>query len=345
MRLGQAWKVGGAPGLLALALALSLAGCGDHAAPEAPVRAPTGPRLIAASVDSPDWQSVSAQVATRDEAQVMARIPGLLSTLSVHAGDTVRKGQVIGRVTDTQLAFQAGAYGAQASAAEAQAAAARAELDRVKFLAANGVYAKARLEQAEAAAHAAGAAIEAARAQQGAVRAVAGNGAVIAPSDGRVLRADIPAGTPVAPGSVIAVVTSGPLLVRLDLPEALAARVTLGAPVRVDGVAGEGRVVRIYPAVETGQVRADVALAGLDSGLIGRRVAARVAAGTHRAVLVPKAFITTRFGIDYATLIGAKGAAGDVPVQTAPADEGRVEILSGINPGDTLVAPARGAGQ
>jgi multidrug efflux pump subunit AcrA (membrane-fusion protein) len=107
---------------------------------------------------------------------------------------------------------------------------------------------------------------------------------------------------------------------------------------------GEGRVVRVYPAVETGQVRADVAMPGLDSSLIGRRLPARVAAGMHRALLVPTAFVTTRFGIDYATLVAANGTANDVPVQTAPADEGRVEILSGVNPGDTLVAAAKGAG-
>jgi hypothetical protein len=35
-----------------------------------------------------------------------------------------------------------------------------------------------------------------------------------------VLRADVPAGSPVAPGMVVAVVTSGPVVLRLDLPEA-----------------------------------------------------------------------------------------------------------------------------
>ena len=326
--------------MLALLLMLPITACGPQQADEVAVKAPSGPRLVVAMSDAPDWQSVSAEVTTRDQAQVLARIPGVLTALSVRAGDSVRRGQVIGRITDNQLTYQAGAYGAEAAAAQAQAAEAGAELDRVRFLTAHGVYAKARLEQAEAGALAAQAQTQAARAQQSAVRAVAGNGVVVAPASGRVLRADVPAGSPVAPGMVVAVVTSGPVVLRLDLPEALAAKVMAGAKVRVDGMAGAGAVTRVYPAVQTGQVAADVAMAGLDARLIGRRLPAQVAAGTHRAILVPRAFIATRYGLDYAMVVARNGVVTQVPVQTAAAGEGRVEVLSGVSAGDTLVGGA-----
>ncbi|HWU03669.1 MAG TPA: efflux RND transporter periplasmic adaptor subunit [Novosphingobium sp.] len=322
-------------------MAVSLQGCGhDKPAPEAAVSA-KGPRLTVTTSDTPDWQSVSAEVTSQDQSQVLARIPGILASLSVRAGDSVRKGQVLGRIVDSQLTYQSAAYGAQAAAAQAQAAQAKAELDRVKFLAANGVYAKARLEQAEAGASAAAAQTQAARAQQDSVRARAGNGAVIAPATGRVLRADVPAGSPVAPGMVVAVVTSGPVVLRLDLPEALAARVKPGARVRVEGMSAEGSVTRIYPAVQAGQVSADVAIAGLDSSLIGRRVAAQLAAETHRGILVPRTFILTRYGLDYVQVAGKSGAITQVPVQTAPtATDKVVEILSGVKAGDVLVGGA-----
>jgi RND family efflux transporter MFP subunit len=319
-----------------LAGVVALAGCGSDKQVEVPAKAPSGPRLTVAMSDAPDWQSVSAEVTTRDQAQVLARIPGILSSLSVRAGDSVRRGQSIGRITDNQLGFQASAYGAQAAAAGAQAGQAKAELDRVRFLYQNGVYAKARLDQAEAAASATVAQVSAARAQQSSVNAMAGQGAVVAPSDGRVLRADVPAGSPVTPGMVIAVVTSGPVLLRLDLPEGLAAKVTPGAKVQVDGLANEGTVTRVYPAVQAGQVSADVMLPGLDARLIDRRLPARVAAGTHHAMLVPKQFVTTRFGLDTVTVVARDGTAMRVPVQTAPAQGGNVEILSGVNVGDTL---------
>ena len=140
---------------LAVLLMVPIAACGQQKADEVAVKAASGPRLVVGLSDATDWQSVSAQVTTQDQAQVLARIPGILTSLSVRAGDSVRRGQVIGRITDTQLSYQAGAYGAQAAAAGAQAAQAHAELERVKYLTANGVYAKARLEQAEAGAIAA----------------------------------------------------------------------------------------------------------------------------------------------------------------------------------------------
>ncbi len=326
---------------LAVMLMLPLAACGQQKADEGAAKVPSGPRLPVAMSDAPDWQSVSAEVTSQDQAQVLARIPGVLTSLSVRAGDSVRRGQVIGRITDNQLSYQAGAYGAQAAAAQAQAAQAQAELDRVKYLATNGVYAKARLEQAEAGAIAANAQTQAARAQQSAVRAVAGNGVVVAPATGRVLRADVPAGSPVAPGMVVAVVTAGPVVLRLDLPEALAAKVIVGAKVRVDGMVGQGVVTRVYPAVQAGQVTADVAMNGLDARLMGRRLPAQVAAGTHRAILVPRAFVATHYGLDYVTVVAKNGAPMQVPVQTAPAGEGKVEILSGVAVGDTLAGGAQ----
>jgi RND family efflux transporter MFP subunit len=310
--------------VLAMVFALPLTACGEKKAEQvAAAKAPSGSRLAVALAEAPDWQSVSAEVTSQDQAQVMARGAGVLSSLTIRAGDSVRRGQVIGRISDTL-----GGGASASAAASAQAGLARADLERVRYLYQNGVYAKARLDQAEAMARIANAQASGASAAQ----------SLIAPASGRVLRADVPAGAAVAQGMVVAVVTSGPTVLRLEMPEALAARVQTGAKVQVEGLTGEGSVTRIYPAVNAGQVAADVAMAGLDARLIGRRMAARIAAGTHRAMLVPRAFIATRYGLDYATVIAKDGSAAQVPVQTAPAADGKVEVLSGLTAGDTLVA-------
>ncbi|WP_088310387.1 efflux RND transporter periplasmic adaptor subunit [Novosphingobium sp. B 225] len=327
-------------GALSAALALALAACGSSEQAPAPAMAPAGPRLVLAPADAGAWQDVSAEVTTVDQAQVLARIPGILTTLSVREGDMVAKGQVIGRIVDSQLGYQAGAYGAQAAAAQAQAAQAEAELARIKYLYQKGVYAKARLDQAQASADAARAQIRAAQAQQAAVGAVAGQGAVVAPASGRVLRADVPAGAPVAPGTVIAAITSGPTVLRLQLPESLADKVHPGSQVVASALAGTstGRVIKVYPAVTAGQLAADVALPGLDNRLIGRRVAARIETGSRKAMLVPGSYVISRFGIDYVTLLAKDGSAAQVPVQLAPsAAPGMVELLSGVAAGDTLI--------
>lgn len=327
-------------------LSLPLAGCGSGEETAQVAKAPAGPRLVLATSDTVNWQDVSAEIATVDQAQVLARIPGILTTMSVKEGDLVTKGQVIGRIVDSQLAYQAGAYGAQAAATQAQAAQAQGELSRVRFLYRNGVYAKARLEQAEAAAAAANAQVRAAQAQQSAVGAVSGQGAVTAPASGRVLRADVPAGSPVAPGMAIAVVTAGPTIVRLQMPESLADKVHAGSRVTASGIAGSGtgagRVIKLYPSVTAGQVTVDVDMPGIDDRLIGRRVAAKVETGARKALLVPSSYVINRYGIDYVTLLAKDGSAAQVPVQTAAtAEPGKVEILSGAAAGDTLVGPAR----
>lgn len=333
------------PALAATLLALPLAACGSSEEPAQKAATPAGTRLVLQASDTIGWQDVSAEVATVDQAQVLARIPGILTALSAREGDLVSKGQAIGRIVDSQLGYQSGSYGAQAAAAQAQAAQAEAELSRVKYLYQNGVYAKARLEQAEAAAAAARAQIRAAQAQQAAVGAVAGQGAVIAPTSGRVLRADVPAGSPVAPGMVIATITAGPTILRLQMPESLAGKVHAGSRVSTaafGGGVGDGRVIKVYPSVVAGQVTADVELPGIDNSLIGRRMAAKVETGTRKALLVPAGFVTNRYGIDYVTVLAKDGSAAQVPVQTAPASEtGKVELLSGASAGDTLVGAAQ----
>jgi hypothetical protein len=104
------------------------------------------------------------------------------------------------------------------------------------------------------------------------------------------------------------------------------------------GATATGRVVKLYPAINAGQVTADVELPGIDNRLIGRRLAAKVEVGTRKALLVPAGFVTSRFGIDYVTVLGKDNRAVEVPVQTAPSTEaGKIELLSGVTAGDTLV--------
>lgn len=328
----------------ALLLAIPLAGCGSDEAPSKSAAAPTGERLVLAASDTAQWQDVSAEIATLKEAQVLARIPGILTAINVREGDMVRQGQVIGRIVDSQLGYQAGAYGAQAAAAQAQVTQAEADWKRVKYLFDKGVYAKARLDQAQAAVDTARAQVRAAQAQQSAVGAVAGQGEVLAPSSGRVLRADVPAGAPVAPGVVVAVITSGPTILRLSVPESLAPQIHPGSRVSTTGFGGaavEGRAIKVYPSVVAGQLTVDVEMPGIDNSLIGRRMAARIETGARKALLVPIQYVISRYGIDYVTVLAKDGSATQVPVQVAPSGEpGRIEILSGVSAGDTLIGAA-----
>lgn len=328
-----------------LAGALLLAAC-NGGEPQASAPKPAqGERLTIRQSQVPQVKPLAAEIATRDQAEALARIPGTLVQLTVREGDQVAKGQAIGRVVDSRLGFETSAYEAQAAAASAQAEAARAELSRIDYLYRQGVYAKARLDQAQAAARSATAQVRAAGAQRSASAAVAGQGAILAPTTGRVLRADVPQGSVVAPGMSVATITAGPPLLRLDVPESLAGQLRKGAGVTIqDEGALNGRrgvIVQLYPAVSGGRVRADAEVAGLSTDLVGRRVSVTVDIGTRPGIVVPRRFVSTRFGIDYVDLAARDGSAASVPVQTAPTrDPGLVEILSGASAGDVLVAGA-----
>lgn len=324
--------------------ALALAACsGGEPEASAPPVAAVGERLVVERVLIARLTPVSAEIATRDQAEAVPRIAGTLVELRIREGDRVIKGELLGRVVDTRLGHETSAFAAQAAGAAAQAEAARAELARIEYLYRRGVYAKARLDQARASARSAEAQLRAAREQRSASAAAAGQGAILAPATGRVLRADVPEGSVVAPGVSVATVTAGPPVLRIELPDSLARALRTGAKVTIRD-AGElhgrsGAIAQIYPAVSGGRVRADATVTGLSTERIGQRVTVLVETDARAGVVVPRRFVSTRFGIDYVDLVGTDGSATAVPVQTAPAgDPATIEILAGATAGDVLVA-------
>jgi len=333
------------------AVFLTLAACaGESEAPHArPEAAVTGERLLVRPRMVADLKPVAGVVTTRDMGEARARIGGTLVRLDVREGDVVRKGQVIGLVADQRLRLETSAYDAQAAAAAAEAERARAELKRVRTLFDKGIYARARLEQAEAAARGADGMLQAARAQRAASAESSAQGAILAPASGRVLHADVPAGAVVSPGQSIATVTAGETVVRLETPEAQADALRVGAT--IDLVAGDlpgapptGTILQVYPAVAGGRVVADIAVAGLRTDLVGQRVRLRVRVGERSALVLPSRFVSRRYGLDFVRLQTGARRSSEVAVQIAPGPTaGEVEVLSGLADGDTVIAarPAR----
>jgi RND family efflux transporter MFP subunit len=327
---------------LAAVATLAVFGCGSrNEAPAEPARAPQGQRLRVVAVAVPELKSVAGEITTRDQAEALARIPGRLVRLTVREGDEVVRGQRIGTVVDERMGYETSAYQAQVAAASAEAVRARAELARIDYLYRNNVYAKARLDQAQAAARAAGAQVAAAQAQRQASAAAAGQGAILSPATGRVLRADVPEGSVVAPGTSVATVTAGPPLLRLRVPQSFAGRIRPGMEVAVQDEAlgnRRARIVQVYPAVSGGQIVADADLPGLGTDLVGRRLTVLLDVGSRTGIVIPRHFLITQYGIDYVDLVGRDGAVARVPVQTAPTGAAdRVEILSGVAAGDVLL--------
>jgi RND family efflux transporter MFP subunit len=282
-------------------------------------------------------------------AEARARIGGTLVGLMIDEGDHVSQGEKIATVKDARLAMETRSYDAQVAAAQAEYDRAKADLARTKDLFEKGVYAKARMDQMQAAADSAASALDAAKAQRAASAELEAQGGVFAPASGMVTKVLVPKGSVVVAGQSVAQITAGQLLLRLELPERQAKALLVGQEVTLlgdqsDQKVGTGVIQQIYPLVSTGRVSVDASVAKLDTQLIGERVRVAVTLGERQAIVIPSDYITVRSGIDYVSLKQDGDKTIDVPVQRGapvvlPDMDNGIEILSGLKPGDVLVKP------
>jgi RND family efflux transporter MFP subunit len=328
---------------------LALFGLG--AAPPPPsALPPPPPAYIVRAASVADEKAVFATVQSAFTVPARVRTGGTIVTLRVRQGDYVTRGQLIATVGDPKLALQSSSYAAQIAAAQAQVGQARSDFERAERLIGSGAIARNMFEQSRTAYDVAQSSLKSVQAQSAVVRELASEGAVTAPTSGRVITVPVTAGTVVMPGDTVATVAERDFVLRLQVPERHARQLKAGNQVRLDGidvgVAGPqfGTLTLVYPQVDNGHVVADAKVAGLGDYFVGQRVRVFVPAGSRSAILVPENLIRTRAGIDYARVWTKAGGALDVPVQRgqAHAVKGRsaqLEILSGLAAGDRLLKP------
>ena len=334
------------PPLAAFAVVLLVAGlsaCG--AEPEVVRKLPApGERVTITETLISSVKPASAVIVSRDIAEARARVGGTLTEMRVREGDTVRQGQELGIVADSWISLQTAAYDAQVASAQAEAARAGADLTRVQALFDKGIYSEARLEQSLAAARAANAQVRAARALRSASAETGIQGRILAPTSGRVLTADVPAGSVVTAGQPVAILTAGPLVLRLELPEAEGRTLRVGQSVGVSsddlpGI-GTGVIAQVYPATRAGRTTADITVASLDSDRVGQRVTVEVPLGQRRALVIPDRAVARRYGLDFVRTIDRDGRVSEAPIERGVALGGdRHEVLSGLAAGDVVLVP------
>lgn len=212
------------------------------------------------------------------------------------------------------------------------------------------------------------------RAELAIARAALADTDVLAPFDGATLERLAGTGDFLSAGDPIArVARLDPLRLRLSIPERESSKVRVGQPVRLllegsDGVHA-GAIVRISPEVgarnralvveaevantapsaavgingeappggdggDGGDVRLERGSRGLRPGAFAR--AEIVVDPAARAVVVPPAALTTFAGLDKVIVI-EDGKATERRVSIGRRDERRVEVLSGLEPGEEVV--------
>jgi RND family efflux transporter MFP subunit len=298
----------------------------------------------------PDEKAVFATVESRNVVPARSRIGGTVTELAVTYGDHVNAGQQLAMVRDEKLQLEINALDAEIVGLKSSLAQASTDLSRAETLARSGVVSRQQLDQARTAVEVATSALKARVAQRAVAAQQQAEGAVLAPISGRVLTVPVTDGSVVLAGDPVATVAEQNYVLRLAVPERHALHMKVGDTVRLDGEEfGEtgpafGTVTLIYPQIEAGRVRADATVPGVGQYFVGERIRVWVPAGERLAIVVPSAFVFTRFGQDYVRVRQPGGGAVDVPVQrglplpTRAMPTG-VQILAGLRPGEVLAAP------
>lgn len=297
-----------------------------------------------------DDKAVFATVETPRPVPARVRTGGTVAQLTVKEGDRVEAGQVIATVGDEKLALQMKSLDAQIAGLEAQLAQARTDLARAESLVERGTLPRARLDEARTAVDVAQNALRARTAERSVVERQLAEGQILAPTAGRVLNVPYTIGAVVLPGEIVATIAEQNFVLRLRVPERHAQFLRAGDRIRVDGAeigrsgARFGTIKLVYPQIEDGRVVADAVVEGLGDYFVTRRIRVWISGGERPAFVVPASFISTRFGIDYATLQIDDQKSINVPVQRGRAQPtpdipDGLEILSGLKAGDRLVRP------
>jgi membrane fusion protein, multidrug efflux system len=239
---------------------LALVGCGREVRTEqAPVAA--SERSAALPAAGPETNGIPAILYSERDADVRARVEGLVRALFVELGDAVQAGQLLARLDDD-------AENAAVQAARAAADLARLEHDRGLELHERQAIHRAELDRLAYSRAAAEAALRQAEVRLEYTR-------VRAPFAGVITRRSVRLGQTVDAGEVLFRTTAlQPLRVQLRVSELEARDLAPGAPITLTGAAGESlgaRVARVAPAVDplsgTVDVLVDViAAAGLGPG-------------------------------------------------------------------------------
>ena len=352
--------------IVTLAGLLLLTGCSSEKKTQAPTAdVVRGVALITTQrAMQPEYLEATGTVRPAQSAQLASQVMGTITSVNVHEGEAVHRGQVLITIDGAQshAAYQRSTAGLQASkqavaAADADYSLAGATMKRYQSLYDKKSVSpqeydevKTRLEAAKARRDAAQAGTAQAEAAVAESSTTVGFTRIRAPFDGLITAKLVDPGAMAAPG-VPLLILEDPSRFRLEanVDESQISVVKLGmtVPVVVDSLGGQeiaGKVVQVVPTADpasrTFMVKIELPPNPMiRSGVFGR---AKFASGQRESMVVPQTALLQRGQLDAVYVVSEDGLATLRYVTLGRPSSGNVEVLSGLEAGDRVVAQASG---
>lgn len=344
----------GAGGLAAvLALAWGLAGC-ERKPEEKKASGPPPALITVTQVKRGGFDVVEETLGTLEaliDPKIGAEVAGRVATVHAGTGKAVRKGDLLATLDAADLALQNQADRAEVKRLEALLAQQDALVARQEQLAAKGFVSSHAAEDVRAQRAALREQLAAATARTGLSGRAVGKARVLAPDDGFIETQIVSPGDYVKVGDpLFQFVSDRRLRAHLPFPESVLPRLARGQAVHLTsplapGRVFEGRIGEVRPGVLEGSRNLDV-LVDMDNrdGRLrgGGTVNATVLVDRRAdAVTVPEQSVVLRPAgkVVYAIV---DGRARQRPVKAGAKRDGAIEILEGVQPGETVALDGAG---
>ncbi len=341
-----AWRQGPAL-LMILGLTLALAGCGNKQGPgqQAGENGPPAgdpeaekpvPVAVAAATAGPiaSYYEATASLEAEKEAEVLARVGGVVKALLVEEGHTVAAGAPLLRIDNDE-------YRLRVEQAAARTAQLRSVHERLKQMAAEELASAEELETALSE-------LSSAEADEGLARLNLEYTTVTAPFAGRVTRRLVNLGDNISVGTpLFAVADFDPLLARIHVPSREFRKLSVDQSVELvldsTGQRVVGRITLVSPIIDptSGTIKLTVELPDYPAGTRpGDFASVRIVTELRPdALLVPRTAVLSDHGenVVYAVVAGESPTAERRVVETGFTDDEHTQIVSGLAAGDQVV--------
>ncbi|MBI2313125.1 MAG: efflux RND transporter periplasmic adaptor subunit [Betaproteobacteria bacterium] len=279
------------------------------------------------------------------QSTVSAQISGRVRDILFDVGDTVKKGQVILRIDESEVAQGLAEATAVLAQAEAGFANAKAHYERTEQLFARGFVSQAARDKAKSEFQAAHSQVAARRAAAGIASTTRGYATVVAPYSGVVLSRHVELGETVVPGKPLMTgFDPGQLRVVADLPQhklkeiQSRAGVTVEFPVLNKSVTATEVTLQPAADLRTHATRFRLDLpAGLEDVYPGMFARARFVAGRGKKLTIPASAVLQRSEVAAVYVVDARGAVQLRQVRLGESvGNGQVEVLAGLAAGEQV---------